>query len=141
MFGVLVVTHGLLARELVKAAETIVGSKMELMTPVSIGWNQEMEKARQKIESEVAKLDCDDGVIILTDMFGGTPTNISLTFLEASQVEVITGVNLPMLIKLASLKDEGTDCESAARLARDRGRQSIFIASEILNGQDPTEDR
>jgi PTS system mannose-specific IIA component len=139
MFGILVVTHGLLASELVKAAKTIVGGKMESILPVSIGWNQDMEKARLKIESSIEELSGDGGVIILTDMFGGTPTNISLTFLEEEHVEVITGVNLPMLIKLITLQEEGTDSVTAARLARDRGQQSIFVASEILNSKDPAE--
>jgi len=139
MFGVLVVTHGLLASELVKAARTIVGSECERIMPVSIGWNQDMDKARRKIESAIEELANDEEVIILTDMFGGTPTNISLTFLEEKQVEVITGVNLPMLIKLATLQEEGVAFDEAARMARDRGRQSIFVASEILNGKGPSE--
>ena len=141
MFGVLVVTHGLLASELVKAAQTIVGGSMEYTVPVSIGWNQDMEQARKKIENAIKDLDSGDGVVILTDMFGGTPTNISLTFLEEKQVEVITGVNLPMLIKLATLQQEGVDAVEAARLARDRGQQSIFVASEILNGKNPAEEK
>ncbi|HUX08137.1 MAG TPA: hypothetical protein VMX35_12565 [Acidobacteriota bacterium] len=135
MFGILIVTHGLLASELVKAAKTIVGGSMERIMPVSIGWNQDMEKARRKIESAIEELAGEEGVIILTDMFGGTPTNISLTFLEEEQVEVLTGVNLPMVIKLITLQDEGADLTSAARLARDRGQQSIFVASEILNAK------
>jgi PTS system mannose-specific IIA component len=136
MFGVMVVTHGLLASELVKAAETIVGNKLTRMVPVSIGWNQDMEKARRKIETAVEELSDGDGVMILTDMFGGTPTNISLTFLEEDHVEVVTGVNLPMMIKLASLQEEGNGLMSSAKLVRDRGKQSIFVASEVLNGQD-----
>lgn len=139
MFGILIVTHGLLASELVKAAKTIVGGSMERIMPVSIGWNQDMEKARRKIESAIEELAGEEGVIILTDMFGGTPTNISLTFLEEEQVEVLTGVNLPMVIKLITLQDEGADLTSAARLARDRGQQSIFVASEILNAKGSTE--
>jgi PTS system mannose-specific IIA component len=99
-----------------------------------------MEKARLKIESSIEELTGDGGVIILTDMFGGTPTNISLTFLEEEHVEVITGVNLPMLIKLITLQEEGTDSVTAARLARDRGQQSIFVASEILNSKDPAQE-
>ena len=141
MFGVLVVTHGLLASELVKAAQTIVGGSMESTVPVSIGWNQDMEQARKKIETAIKNLDSGSGVVILTDMFGGTPTNISLTFLEEKQVEVITGVNLPLLIKLATLQQEGVDAVEAARLARDRGQQSIFVASEILNGKNPAEEK
>ncbi len=139
MFGILIITHGLLASELVKAAKTIVGASMEKIMPVSIGWNQDMEKARRKIESAIEELSDEEGVIILTDMFGGTPTNISLTFLEEDQVEVLTGVNLPMVIKLITLQDEGADPTSAARLARDRGQQSIFVASEILNAKDSAE--
>lgn len=129
-------THGLLASELVKAAETIVGEQMEQMMPVSIGWNQDMEEAREKIQSALEEVSDGDGVIILTDMFGGTPTNISLTFLEEAKVEVVTGVNLPMLIKLANLRKNGRQIAKSAALVRDRGQQSIFVASEILNSKE-----
>lgn len=133
MFGVLVVSHGLLASELVGAAKTIVGEDMKHFKPVQIGWDQDMEQARSAIQSAVEEMDGGDGVIILTDMFGGTPTNISLTFLQEGKVEVITGANLPMMIKLATLQKEERDLKSAAKIARDRGQQSIVVASDILS--------
>ncbi len=134
MFKVLVVSHGLLASELVKAAETIIGEPVRVK-PVSIGWNQDVDEARQTIQDALDEADGGGGAIILTDMFGGTPTNISLTFLDEGKVEVITGVNLPMLIKLATLQNEGKGLGEAATLTRDRGKQSIFVASEILTGE------
>ena len=139
MFGILVVSHGQLAAELVHAAKTIVG-EIERITPVSIGWDQDMEKAQETIRKAIDKVDDKDGVIILTDMFGGTPTNISLTFLKEGSVEVITGVNLPMLIKLATLQQEGAELSEAAKTVKHRGQHSIFIASEILNGKETVED-
>ena len=135
MFGVLIVTHGKLGVELLDAAQTIVGHEIGGFVPVQIGWDQDIDNAREKIEQALTDFADGDGVIILTDMFGGTPTNISLTFLEQGRVEVITGVNLPMMIKLATLQSEGGDIARAAKMIRDRGQQSIFVASEILNGE------
>jgi len=135
MFGVLVISHGQLASELVEAARTIVGV-MEQVIPVSIGWNQDIDKARETIQGAIDKVSEGQGVVVLTDMFGGTPTNISLTFLEEGRVEVITGVNLPIMIKLATMQKEGADIAEAARVVKQRGQQSIFIASEILNGKE-----
>lgn len=136
MFGILVVSHDELASQLVKAAQNIVSDGMNGIVPVSIGWEQDLDLARDKIEKALKEVAEGDGVIILTDMFGGTPTNVSLTFLEEGRVEVLTGVNLPMLIKLASLQNNGIDIAEAARIARDRGRSTILIASEVLNGKE-----
>lgn len=138
MFGVLVVSHGQLAKELLEAARTIVGS-IERAIPVSIGWDQDIDKARETIQDAIDKVNDGNGAIILTDMFGGTPTNISLTFLSEGSVEVITGVNLPMVIKLATLQREGVDISEAARVVKQRGQNSIYIASEILNGKEVPE--
>ena len=99
MIGILVVTHGKLATELVNAAKMIVG-ELENVQAISIGWNDDVNEARERIRSAIKKIDFGHGVLILTDMFGGTPTNISLTFLEKGRTEIITGVNLPMIIKL-----------------------------------------
>src|SRR3954467_7873734 len=103
MLGVVVVTHGQLATELVNAAETIVGD-LPRFAAVSIGWHEDTQDAREEIAQAVARVQQGSGVLILTDMFGGTPSNLAMTFLaqEGNTVEVITGVNLPMLIKLAS---------------------------------------
>ena len=127
MIGIVVVTHGALAGELVNATRTIVGD-IPAIAAVSIGWTDDMNSARQAIERAVAEVGGGD-VLILTDMFGGTPTNVSLPFLSP-KVEIVTGVNLPMLIKLTSLR-EGELVE-VARVIRDQGKGAIYVASEIL---------
>ena len=127
MIGIVVVSHGQVAGELVNAARTIVG-EAPAITAVSIGWTDDMAAARQKIEAALAEVGGGD-VLILTDMFGGTPTNVSLPFLS-SRVEIVTGVNLPMLIKLMGLR-EGELLE-VARVVRDQGKGAIYVASEIL---------
>jgi len=127
MIGIVVVTHGALAGELVNATRTIVGD-IPAIAAVSIGWTDDMNSARQAIEGAVAEVGGGD-VLILTDMFGGTPTNVSLPFLSP-KVEIVTGVNLPMLIKLTTLR-EGELVE-VARVIRDQGKGAIYVASEIL---------
>ena len=113
MIGVVVVTHGQLATELVNAAEMIVGD-LPRFAAVSIGWHEDVNDARDDIAQAIERVRGDAGVLLLTDMFGGTPSNLGMTFLEANRVEVITGVNLPMLLKLASLS-RSTDLLAAAR--------------------------
>src|SRR5258705_2162788 len=103
VIGVVVVTHGQLAIELVNAAEMIVGD-LPQFTAVSIGWHDDVNDAREDIAQAVERVRGEGGVLLLTDMFGGTPSNLGMTFLETDRLEVITGVNLPMLIKLASLR-------------------------------------
>jgi PTS system mannose-specific IIA component len=133
VIGVVVVTHGQLATELVNAAEMIVGD-LPHFTAVSIGWHDEVNDARDDIEQAIERVRRDRGVLVLTDMFGGTPSNLGMTFLEADRVEVITGVNLPMLIKLASLKS-AADLRSVAREMREHGRNAIWVASDLLRGE------
>src|SRR5512136_1816054 len=108
MIGVVVVTHGQLATELVNAAETIVGD-LPQFAAVSIGWHDDVDDAREEIRQAIARVQGTSGVLVLTDMFGGTPSNLGLTFLETDKVEVITGVNLPMLIKLASVQQTASN--------------------------------
>ena len=127
MIGIVVVTHGALAAELVNATRTIVG-EIPAIAAVSIGWTDDMAMARVAIERALAEVGGGD-VLILTDMFGGTPTNVSLPFLSP-RVEIVTGVNLPMLIKLVGLR-EG-DLVEVARVIRDQGKGAIYVASEIL---------
>src|SRR4029079_19402239 len=103
--GVVVVTHGQLAAELLNAAEMIVG-ELPQFAAVSIGWHDDVETSREEIERGIRKVDTGPGVLVLTDMFGGTASNLGLSFLEAGRVEVVTGANLPMLIKLAKSGDE-----------------------------------
>jgi PTS system mannose-specific IIA component len=134
MVSVLVVTHGNLAEELVKAARQIVG-EVGRLAYLAIGWDDDVATARQKIEEAVRAADDGEGVAILTDMFGGTPTNISLSFLEKERVEIVTGVNLPMLIKYTNLREPLGLQEVAARLS-EQGRRSIQVASELLREVD-----
>jgi PTS system mannose-specific IIA component len=136
--GVVVVTHGQLATELLNAAEMIVG-ELPQFTAVSIGWHDDVDVAQEGIERAVGKVDRGRGVLILTDMFGGTPSNLGLTFLDPGRVEVITGVNLPMLIKLA--KAPGSqDIRELARQMCEHGRAAIRVASDLLRS-DRTADR
>ena len=121
------VSHGQVAGELVNAARNIVG-EVPAIAAVSIGWADDMAAAREKIGQALAEVGGGD-VLILTDMFGGTPTNVSLPVLSP-QVEIVTGVNLPMLIKLTSLR-EGELIE-VARVVREQGKGAIFVASEVL---------
>ena len=131
MIGIVVVTHGALAGELVNATRTIVGD-IPAIAAVSIGWTDDMNSAREAIARAVAEVGGGE-VLILTDMFGGTPTNVSLPFLSP-QVEIVTGVNLPMLIKLASVRDE-EPLNDAVSHAKEAGRKYINIASRVLSGK------
>ena len=130
MIGGLIVTHGRLAIELLNAAEMIVG-EIHHITAVSLGWHDDVGTATSMIEKALERIKGPDGVLILTDMFGGTPTNISSTFLDQDKVEVVTGVNLPMLIKFVQL-GEGQTLAAAAKAVREQGQSSIFIASQLL---------
>jgi PTS system mannose-specific IIA component len=135
LIGVVVVTHGQLATELVNAAEAIVG-ELPRFAAVSIGWHDDPEAAREEIGKAIARVSGPRGVVLLTDMFGGTPSNLALAFLAAGQVEVITGVNLPMLIKLASLRGS-LDLIDVARQIREHGRNAIWVASDLLAAETP----
>ena len=132
MIGVVVVTHGQLATELVNAAETIVGDLPNFFA-VSIGWHEDVQDARDEIAAAIDKVKQPGGVLIATDMFGGTPSNHVITFLEQHKIEVVTGVNLPMLIKAASLKDSASLID-IARTLREHGRNAIWVASDLLSG-------
>jgi PTS system mannose-specific IIA component len=133
MIGVVVVTHGQLATELVNAAEMIVGD-LPQFTAVSIGWHDEVNDAREDIAQAIERVRGDEGVLLLTDMFGGTPSNLGMTFLEKDRLEVITGVNLPMLIKLAGSR-ASADLLGVAKEMREHGRNAIWVASDFLRGE------
>lgn len=133
MIGVVVVTHGQLATELVNAAETIVGD-LPNFKAVSIGWHEDVQDARTEIAAAIEKVRQPGGVLLATDMFGGTPSNLGLTFLEHDRIEVLTGVNLPMLIKAASIKEPASLTE-VARMLREHGRNAIWVASDLLGGK------
>jgi len=130
MIGGLIVTHGRLAIELLNAAETITG-EIDHIAAVSLGWHDDVGTAAAMVQKALERVNTGDGVVILTDMFGGTPTNIASTFLNEGKVEIVTGVNLPMLIKLAQVSPEES-LASVARMLRDTGQSSIYIASELL---------
>ena len=136
-FGLLVVTHGRLAHELVQAVTTIVG-EVDGLEAVSIGWNVEVDEARGTIAEAAARAGGGGPTIVLTDMFGGTPSNLALALLEPGRLEVITGVNLPMLVKAVTLRGEASLTEAARRIA-EQGRQSIQVAAELLAARRPRE--
>jgi PTS system mannose-specific IIA component len=133
--GVVVVTHGQLATELLNAAETIVG-ELPQCAAVSIGWHDDVEVAREAIDQAIRRVDRGRGVLVLTDMFGGTPSNLGLSFLEAGRVEVVTGVNLPMLVTLAKAP-EPRDIRGIAREMCADGRAAIRVASDLLEAHAP----
>lgn len=125
-----VVTHGHLAGELLAAAEMIIGP-ISHITAVSIGWHDDVDAARDEVQRAITRVSQGAGVLLMTDMFGGTPTNIASMFLEEGKVEVITGINLPMVIKLASHSGPESLNEVARRVC-DLGRQGIYVAGELL---------
>lgn len=130
--GVVVISHGQFATELLNAAEMIVGD-LPAFTAVSIGWHDDVTVAREAIARAIEKVDRGGGVLLLTDMFGGTPSNLGLAFLEAGRVEVVTGANLPMLIKLAKAPP-AADLVALAREIVEHGRAAIRVASDLLRG-------
>jgi PTS system mannose-specific IIA component len=130
MIGMVLVTHGRLAQEFLKALEHVVGPQKNAVA-ICIGADDDMEQRRREIIDGVAKTDKGKGVVLLTDMFGGTPSNLAISVLDQGRVEVIAGVNLPMLIKLASLR-EGESLASAVAQAQEAGRKYINVASQLL---------
>ena len=133
MIGLVVVTHGRLAVELIAALEHVVGPQSAIRT-ICIGPDDDMEKRRKEILSSVEKVDSGKGVILLTDMFGGTPSNLAISIMDQTNVEIIAGVNMPMLIKLASNRKAGS-LKKVALEAQDAGRKYINIASGLLDGK------
>jgi PTS system mannose-specific IIA component len=125
-----IVTHGHLAGELLAAAEMIIGP-ISFITAVSIGWHDDVDAARDEVQRAITRVSQGAGVMLLTDMFGGTPTNIASMFLEDGNIEVVTGVNLPMVIKLASHEGSGPLIETARRVS-ELGRQGIYLAGDLL---------
>ena len=136
MIGIVIVTHGRLAVELLSATEHIVGPQTHVKA-ICIGPNDDIEQRRNEITTAIAAVDLGRGVVLVTDMFGGTPSNLAMTFL-GDRVEVITGVNLPMLIKLANLAEQA-NLLTAAREIREQGRAAIWVASDLLRGEKTTE--
>ena len=133
MVGLVVATHGRLAEELLRTAEGIVGP-LEQCEAVSVAAGVSMEEARARLAEAVKRVDSGDGTLILTDMFGGTPANLALTFLD-EKVEVVTGVNLPMIVKLATARGGGLALRPAAELITAYGQKNITLASDLLRAR------
>ena len=134
MIGALIVTHGNLAHELLNAARQIEADVTGIEA-VPLEWDDTVEQARDKIAAALARIGGDQGVIIFTDMFGGTPSNISLSFLEQGRVEIVTGVNLPMIVKFAMVKSEAKDVLSLAHVISEKGSKAIRVASDLLTAE------
>ncbi len=133
MIGMVLVTHGHLATEFRAALEHVVGPQKQLIA-ISIGPEDDMERRRADIISAIHEADSGEGVVVLTDMFGGTPSNLAISVMNGGKVEVLAGINLPMLIKLASVRDAAT-LEQAVQQAQDAGRKYVYIASKVLNAK------
>lgn len=136
--GGVIVSHGQVANELLAAAETVVGD-LSNITAVSIGWHDDVEMAKDEISRAIKQVSDGSGVLVLTDMFGGTPTNISAMYFKEGEVEIVTGVNLPMVIKLASNRSEKTLSEMAKEV-EEQGKQAIYRTSALLEPQKMKKD-
>ena len=134
MFGVVLVSHYRLAEEFYQALRLIIG-EVENFRPIGLDPDTPPEEMRLRIKKAIAEVDSGDGVLALVDMFGGTPSNLCLSFLEEGRVEVVTGLNLPMLVKMGRVR-EPMSLDEAARMARDYGRKNISVASDVLAGSD-----
>jgi mannose PTS system EIIA component len=131
MIGMVLVTHGRLAAEFIAALEHVVGAQKQIAA-VCIGADDDMEARRQDILRRIAEVDTGDGVVLLTDMFGGTPSNLAISVMDRAKIEVVAGVNLPMLIKLASLR-QGEGLQRSVAGAQEAGRKYINVASQLLS--------
>jgi PTS system mannose-specific IIA component len=134
MIGIVIVTHRQLGDALIGAAEFIIGNRPEAMESVSIDLSESADKLRTKIARGIKKVEGQEGILILTDMFGGTPSNLSYSFLEEGRIEVLSGVNLPILIQAASLRDKDMKLDELAAKLEIFGKKSISLASGILKG-------
>jgi len=134
MIGIVIVTHSQLGDALIGAAEFIIGNRPEAMESVSIDLSQNADKLRTKIAEGIKKVEGKEGILILTDMFGGTPSNLSYSFLEEGRIEVLSGVNLPVLIQAANLRGKNMKLDELAANLEIFGKKSISLASGILKG-------
>lgn len=134
MVGVVIVTHGKLGEELLFTAQGIVG-EMSCARAVAVSSEQSMEEARSALAQAIGDVDQGQGALVLTDMFGGTPANLALTFLDERRVEVVTGVNLPMLLKLSTVRESAPSVAEIARLITNYGQKNIVHASELLGAR------
>jgi mannose PTS system EIIA component len=136
--GGVIVSHGQLANELLAAAETVIG-EIGHVTAVSIGWHDDVDMARTEVERAIKSVSKGSGVVVMTDMFGGTPTNIAAMFISPGEVELVTGVNLPMVIKLAS-NTRDISLEQLAREVEEQGKNSIYRTGALLEPQSLKKD-
>ena len=134
MIGGIIVSHGKLAEELLNALTIILGEVVN-MEAISIGWYDDVEESKKKINQSLKRVNQKNGIVIFTDMFGGTPSNLSFSFLKDDQVEIITGVNLPMLIKFVSLQ-RSSNLKEVAKKVVEQGKKNIHLASALLNLKD-----
>ena len=134
MVGIVIVTHGHLGEALIDTATAICGHQPEALTSVCIDLSQDVNKLRNKIQDGIKAVNQNGGILILTDMFGGTPSNLSYSFLEEGRIEVLSGVNLPILIKALNLRDRGDHLHEMAQTIEAYGKKSISLASDILKG-------
>ncbi|MEE8378025.1 MAG: hypothetical protein V3R45_06600 [Candidatus Aminicenantaceae bacterium] len=133
MIGGIIVSHGKLAEELLNALNIILGEVVNI-DAISIGWYDDVEESKKKISRSLLAVNKKNGVLIFTDMFGGTPSNLSFSFIDDNQIEIITGVNLPMLIKFASLQ-RSNNLKAVAKKVVEQGRKNIHLASALLNSK------
>ena len=134
MTGILVVTHGNLASTLIETLDFIMGKEQDRVLPISIDIKEDPDNLRKKIKQGILKVSSDKGVLIFTDMFGGTPSNLAYSFLDEGKIEVISGVNLPLLLKAVTARKKSMDMETLANLLVEHGKRSISLASGILKG-------
>lgn len=134
VIGALIVTHGNLAHELLNAARQIEADVAGIEA-VPLDWSDTVDEAREKIAAGLARLGPERGVIIFTDMFGGTPSNISLSFLEQGRIEIVTGVNLPMIVKFAMVKQDAKDVATLAHVISEKGAKAIRVCSDLLSAE------
>lgn len=134
MIGGIIVSHGRLAEEILNALTIILGEAPNIEA-ISIGWYDDVEDSKKKISQSLKRVNQKNGVVIFTDMFGGTPSNLSFSFLKDSQVEIITGVNLPMLIKFVSLQ-RNNNLKEVVKKVVEQGKKNIHLASALLNSKD-----
>lgn len=134
MIGIVIVTHGLFGNVLIDTAEAIIDDRLDSVAAVSIDLKEHVETLRKKINNGIKEVSNNEGVVILTDMFGGTPSNLSYSFLEEGKIEVISGVNLPMLIKAVNLRQKEADLHTMAKTIEAYGKKSISLASELVKG-------
>ena len=138
MIGIVIVAHGQLADVLVETATTIITKKPESVVSISLDLAEPVDKLRKKVSTSIKSVDSNKGILILTDMFGGTPSNLSYTFLEEGRIEVISGVNLPVLLKAINIREKDMDLQQMAKTIETYGKKSISLASSILKGEKRT---